>query len=270
MLIKIGSFSKVNNLHDKIIHFVSICLSTNSDQYCYNLIHLLDSKEISSDVSGWQSELKFPFDLEYFSYELLREAYESNVNSKELKSFLEISLNMAKHQIASQPRISPVWTGPASSRGVIRLNTYDTVMHLIESAKEEVFIVGYNFSFYDSSIQKLLRCIEEAVERNCRVNIIVNDVKSNFKEILSHWKKESFQLNVFHWLGSENSDFTSLHAKLIIIDQEKLLLTSANFSYHGFHKNIETGVIIENHQISRDIWQHYHLLMKENQMKRAY
>jgi hypothetical protein len=260
----------VNKLYDKVIRFTSACLETNSEQYCYKLIELLKNQEITGDIAAIQNELKFPFDLEIFSYELLREAYQANIKGQEVKNLLEVAFKMAQYQIASQPRISPVWTGPVTEKGPIRLTTYDTVLHLIESAKEEIFIVGYNFSLYDSSIQKLLRAIEDAVVRNCRINIIVNDVEKNLKEIMEHWQKERYQLNVFHWKGAENSDYTSLHAKLIIADQQKLLVTSANFSYHGFHKNIETGVIIDNNKIAREIWLQYHHLMKENHMRRAY
>jgi hypothetical protein len=264
------SFLKMNKLYEKVIRFVSVCLSTNSDNYCFKLINLLEVREVTNDVSSWQAELKFPFDLELFCYEVLSEAFKNDIKSKELKSLLEVSLQTAKYQMELQPRISPVWTGPNYQNGVIQLNTYDTVMYLIDAAHDEVFIVGYSFSFQHESIQELLRCIERAVERGCRVNVIVNNVEKNFKEILSHWKKESYKLNVFHWIGEEEGVYTSLHAKLIIIDQQKLLLTSANFTYHGYQKNIETGVIIEDHKISRDIWKQYHMLMREKQMKRAY
>ncbi|WP_166000825.1 phospholipase D-like domain-containing protein [Bacillus sp. Cs-700] len=259
-----------NKLQDKIVHFVSICVSTNSDHFVERFINFIGKTEISSDHSNWQNKMKLPFDLEYFTFEIQKEADSLKVSSYELQRYLEIAYKMARYQIELQPRISPVWTGPSFSNGIINLNTYNTVLHLIESAKEEVFIVGYNFSFKDESIRKLLRSIENAVERNCRVNILVNDMEKNFEEIMTHWKKEQYQLNLYHWKGSEGEDFTSLHAKLVIIDQQKLLLTSANFSYHGFHKNIETGVVIENHGISRDIWKQYHLLMKDNQMKKAY
>ncbi|MGE6204643.1 phospholipase D-like domain-containing protein [Guptibacillus hwajinpoensis] len=259
-----------NKLQDKIVHFVSICVSTNSDHFVDRFINSICKTEISNDNSSWLNDMKLPFDLEYFTFEILKEAYECKVLSNELQRYLEIAYKMARYQVEIQPRISPVWTGPSSGNGIIKLNTYNTVLHLIESAKEEVFIVGYNFSFKDESIRKLLRCIEKAVERNCRINILVNDVEKNFEEIMTYWEKEKYQLNVYHWKGSEKEDFTSLHAKLVIIDQQKLLLTSANFSYHGFHKNIETGVVIENHGISRDIWKQYHLLMKDKQMRKAF
>ena len=260
----------MNNLQDKIIHFISVCLSSEGEHAYTQLMTYLNEMNSLYVCSNWQSELKLPFDLEYLLYEVMTSASECDLSPKELKQLMEVSYKMGKYQMETKPRISAVWTGPMTNEGVVKLSTYDTVKYLIESAKEEVFIVGYSFSFKDSKIQDLLRCIESAIERNCRVNIIVNDVKNNFKEIMNHWKKERYQINVFYWKGYDSSDYTSLHAKLVIIDQQKLLLTSANFSYHGFQKNIETGVIIENHEISKVIWKQYYSLMKDQQMERAY
>ncbi|MBB6451613.1 phosphatidylserine/phosphatidylglycerophosphate/cardiolipin synthase-like enzyme [Salirhabdus euzebyi] len=261
----------MNKLFDYLIHFVSACLSSSSSENLYHqFVDYLEKSESIYSYSNWQATLRLPVDLELFAFEMIKEAESNSVSSAQLRNYLEVAYKMAKSQLESEPRIFPVWTGPLLEKGPIKLKTYETVKYLIDSAESEVFIVGYNFSFKNDDIKKLLRSIEQAVERNCRVNIIVNKVESNFKEIMDHWEKEQYQLNVYHWIGSKEEDFTSLHAKIIIIDQQKLLLTSANFSYHGFQKNIETGVVIENHQISRDIWNQYYMLMKENQMRKAY
>ncbi|WBL16876.1 phospholipase D-like domain-containing protein [Sutcliffiella sp. NC1] len=260
----------MNKLNEKIVHFVSVCMSASSEHLIERLFVNIENKKLSNEFITWQSTLKFPFDIEYLAFEMLNEANNNNITLEELRRFLDIAYQMAKFQKENETRVAPVWTGPHLNKQQIKLNTYDTVKYLIDSAEQEVFIVGYSFSFKHESIRELLKSVERAVDRNCRVNIIVNNVEGNFKEIMQHWEKEEFQLNVYHWIGSDSDDFTSLHAKLVIVDQQKLLLTSANFSYHGFHKNIETGVVIENHQISRDIWKQYHLLMKENQMEKAY
>jgi len=261
---------KFNNLQNKIVRFISACLLEEEEDTYQQLMNFLNNLNSLLGYSNWQSKLKLPFDLEFFLYEVFKSALDCKISPKELQQLIEVAYKMGKHQLELKPRISPVWTGPITNEAPIKLNTYDTVKYLLESAKEEIFIVGYSFSFNNEKIKKLLRCIENAAERNCRINVIVNDVENNFKEIMNHWKKERYQINVYHWKGYNSSEFTSLHAKLVIIDQQKLLLTSANFSYHGFQKNIETGVIIENHEIPKVIWKQFHSLMKEQQMDRAY
>ncbi|KON84842.1 hypothetical protein AF331_12580 [Rossellomorea marisflavi] len=260
----------MNKLNEKIVQFISVCFSSSNEHMLDRLFEQIDNGTLTNEFITWQSRVRFPFELEFLAYDMLKEAERNDVQIMEVRKYLELAFMMAKKYKEHEPRVSPVWTGPDLESGLIKLNTYNTVKYLIESAEHEVFIVGYSFSFREESVKDILKSVERAVEKNCRVNIIINDVEKNFKEIMKHWEKENYQLNVYHWTGRDSSAYTSLHAKLIIIDQRKLLLTSANFSYHGFHKNIETGVIIENHDIAKDIWKQYHSLMKENQMKKAY
>ena len=46
---------------------------------------------------------------------------------------------------------------------------------------------------------------------------------------------------------------SSLHAKVICVDQSKTLITSANLSYHGQEGNIEMGTYIESATIARQV-----------------
>ncbi|ASK64219.1 hypothetical protein CFK37_19745 [Virgibacillus phasianinus] len=257
-------------LQDNIVHFVSVCTNNYADHLLGKLIEVLGCNEIKNGYGHLQSKLNFPFDLEYFIFEIFEEAYTCEFKSSDLINALQVAEKMAKYQISSQPRISFVWTGPNFERNLVQYNTYDTVKQLIDSANEEIFIVGYNFSFRDDAMRELLRSIENAADRKCRINLIVNTEERNFNEIMNNWNKEPYLLNIYSWVGSSASDYTSLHAKLIIIDQTKMLLTSANFSFHGFMKNIETGVVIENHQVTRDIWKQYQSLLRNNQMKKIY
>lgn len=45
----------------------------------------------------------------------------------------------------------------------------------------------------------------------------------------------------------------ALHAKVISVDQEQTLITSANLSYHGQQGNIEIGTLIESKRIAKQV-----------------
>ena len=51
----------------------------------------------------------------------------------------------------------------------------------------------------------------------------------------------------------EDDKMAALHAKVISVDQEKTLITSANLSYHGQQGNIELGTLIESKDIAKQI-----------------
>jgi phosphatidylserine/phosphatidylglycerophosphate/cardiolipin synthase-like enzyme len=41
---------------------------------------------------------------------------------------------------------------------------------------------------------------------------------------------------------TDSAPFASMHAKCLLVDAKDLLVTSANFTFHGLHGNIEIGV----------------------------
>ena len=46
---------------------------------------------------------------------------------------------------------------------------------------------------------------------------------------------------------------SALHAKVICVDQQKTLITSANLSYHGQEGNIELGTLIEYRKTAKQV-----------------
>lgn len=46
---------------------------------------------------------------------------------------------------------------------------------------------------------------------------------------------------------------SALHAKVISVDGEKTLISSANLSYHGLEGNIEIGTYIESTRIAKQL-----------------
>ena len=51
----------------------------------------------------------------------------------------------------------------------------------------------------------------------------------------------------------DDDKMAALHAKVISVDQQQTLITSANLSYHGQQGNIELGTLIESKQIAKQI-----------------
>lgn len=67
----------------------------------------------------------------------------------------------------------------------------------------------------------------------------------------SLWPADSPAPSIFSHKADPADDMTALHAKLLICDNTFALITSANFSYHGLHENIEIGVKIESASVAR-------------------
>ena len=45
----------------------------------------------------------------------------------------------------------------------------------------------------------------------------------------------------------------ALHAKVISVDEQQTLITSANLSYHGQEGNIELGTLVDSKEIAKQV-----------------
>lgn len=263
------NFSKMNDLDGKIVRFVEACL-LNEAGYLTNFINILiKSNDIA--LKNYQTllySLELPFDLDFLGYELLQEADSQEVPLTELVLALNVAIKMNQYRKRTEPKLLPVWTGPVFEESPITHKTYDMAQHLFQKAKYEIFIVGYAFSFEHNYVKALFNELIEATKRGCRIDIIFHKNDQNVRSIKNSWPDNLNFPNLFYWDGKTEDKCSSLHSKLILVDQAKLLLTSANFTLHGLQKNIETGVMIENHPIIQLYWRQFRSLLNNGEMKR--
>jgi len=63
---------------------------------------------------------------------------------------------------------------------------------------------------------------------------------------------------------------TSLHAKCVIIDRSKALVSSANFTEAAQVRNIEVGVLIKSPRFAGQLADHFLSLADSGALKRVY
>jgi phosphatidylserine/phosphatidylglycerophosphate/cardiolipin synthase-like enzyme len=245
-----------------LVQFVHQALIRNT-QILQPFIDVLkrEGERIFQDIHQTTYQFDYPFDLQILCFQLLSEARSKSIPIEQILFGLRIAMQMFHERKRLEPTILPIWTGPIFTESPITLKTYDTVKSLFQTAKHEIFIVGYTFSLDDQSVRLLFNEISQASRRGCRINIIYNNNHSNLDNILNRWPPDLILPQLYYWKGSEDSNIASLHSKLIMVDQRRLLLTSANFTLHGFHQNIETGVLIENHALTTQIWEQFKALL---------
>jgi phosphatidylserine/phosphatidylglycerophosphate/cardiolipin synthase-like enzyme len=57
--------------------------------------------------------------------------------------------------------------------------------------------------------------------------------------------------------------YVSLHAKCVVTDERCTLVTSANFTSRGQHRNIEAGVLIEDAPFAKRFLAHWRALVSQ-------
>lgn len=257
----------MSNLELKILSFVNNLMVKNNS-FEKDFISLLETygDQVIENVQAFVRKANFPYDLAYLTYDVLDEAKRLTINAKQLLLTINVAIGMFRHRKKIEPVVIPVWTGPHFDESPIVHQTFDTVQHLFQTAKYEILIVGYTFSLESELIKSLFHDVIDAARRGCRIEIIYHQNEQNVEQILKSWPDNLFKPSLYYWKGNEINDWSSLHSKLIMIDQQKMLITSANFTFHGFQRNIETGLMVENQELAQIMWRQFRSLIKNNAM----
>ena len=127
-------------------------------------------------------------------------------------------------------------------------STKNTVEGLIRGAKRSVLITGYSLSGYFADLVDVL--IEKS-QKGVYVKFFVNNIE-NQKGLDKLCRYKGRFLHIYNFAGS-NDSMAALHAKVISVDEQQTLITSANLSYHGQEGNIELGTLVDSRDIAKEV-----------------
>ncbi len=129
-----------------------------------------------------------------------------------------------------------VATLPPDTPGIARPT--ERVLHeMLRAHVREIILLGYEFTD-----QELMRLLGEATARGTDVIMICDRGRGAAKRILDAWPRGTPRPRLFHDRQADGAPYASMHAKCVLVDGRELLVTSANFTFHGLHGNIEIGV----------------------------
>jgi phosphatidylserine/phosphatidylglycerophosphate/cardiolipin synthase-like enzyme len=130
-----------------------------------------------------------------------------------------------------------VATLPPETPGIAR-PTERVIREMIDGAATEIILLGYELTDRDLIVQ--------AAAASCRgagVIVICDRGRGAAQRVLDSWPSRTPPPRIFH--DRERADgapYASMHAKCLLVDSRDLLVTSANFTFHGLRGNIEIGV----------------------------
>lgn len=123
-----------------------------------------------------------------------------------------------------------------------------TVDAMLNNARKSILITGYSLSDYFSD---LVDCIIRKSQEGVLVKFFVNDIE-NQKAFDRLYRYRGKFLRIYNY-PKQDDKMSALHAKVICVDQQKTLITSANLSYHGQEGNIELGTLIESRRTATQV-----------------
>lgn len=204
-----------------------------------NLDILLNAiKDTAPDSSDRQSTANAPV------VNLIKKRY-PNLSPVEAE---EIYLLVSSALMANQGDRSELVVTAPPSFSVKARSTVNTVSSMILRAQNSILITGYSLSGYFGD---LVDCMIQKSKSGVLIKFFANGLEgqAEFEKLL---KYRGRFLRIYNYQKPEDP-MSSLHAKVICVDQSKTLITSANLSYHGQEGNIEMGTYIESATIARQV-----------------
>lgn len=194
---------------------------------------------------------------------------------------------LAEERLASQhisDQVDLVWTG-AELPGAECRDTAVVVQELFKSAQSSVLIASYAID-QGRKAQELFQILATRLDNApaLQVKMFLNvqrPYKNEDSDVLllkkfaQTFKNEIWPgqrlPDVFYYprsLSNEAGTKACLHAKCVVVDEERLFITSANFTEAAHERNIEAGVLIADPVAARSIQSQFETLVTKNIFRR--
>ncbi|ANU18358.1 hypothetical protein BBI11_15525 [Planococcus maritimus] len=155
-----------------------------------------------------------------------------NVEDEDIQRFF--ALLEIQHELHALQNVQMEVVVTAPSEILNQRRTIGVLRESIENAKETILITGYSVSEFANEIIVLLMNkaregvrIKFFIDKNVNTDIFAKaTLNSNFEL----YKYRNSKIN------------SSMHAKLIVIDDDNAFISSSNLSYNGIINNLEMGI----------------------------
>lgn len=175
--------------------------------------------------------------------------------------------------VVTEQRVDIAWTGPGTES--VPLRRVDQVVYdLVESAKNEVFLVSYAAYKADRAMSTL----RDAAERGVEVKLVIELAQESGGKISFdglHMIRTRVPLaQVFYWSPDRRphnagGSIGAMHAKCLIADRHRALVSSANLTGYALEVNMELGLLVEGITAKR-LADHFDQLMFRGELISAF
>lgn len=157
------------------------------------------------------------------------------------------AVRAGRGQLQAGPEVQIVCTAPFGTGVPVRA-TFATTVEMIRTAKQEILVVGYLFT--EGAKQVLHELATAGRERAVAVTLVGNRLTEHLGVLKSAWGRQIPRPNLLSREADPTDMLAALHAKLLVCDRRDALITSANLSSHGLHRNIEIGIRVKSPEMN--------------------
>lgn len=261
---------------------MTAAFSRLSDADLRELASALNSRRLSASYSELQVNRVLSPNIAADVTASLQELATLGFDEKQIATTLELLLRDRSKRRKGEAPIELVTSGPEAP-GIANRDTAVVVRELFAHAKKSVLVVGYAVYQGASVFEALAERMEKIPELDVKLflNIARPDRDKTNSEILvsryaqrfrdSQWPKDCRLPSVFYDPRSVAEEKrSSLHAKCVVVDDEQVFVSSANFTKAGQVRNIEVGLKIQSMWLARRLICHFQLLQEYDLVVRAF
>jgi phosphatidylserine/phosphatidylglycerophosphate/cardiolipin synthase-like enzyme len=164
-------------------------------------------------------------------------------------------------------RLEMVWSGPLSAGSTFR-RTDQALLELIQTAKRSITVV--TFAAY--KIPAIAAALVDAAKRGVMISLILESTEESegavtFNAIEAMGTELARAATVYGWPMEKrgmdsNGNRGALHLKCAVVDDEAVLISSANLTEHAMNLNMELGLLIRGGEIPRSLAGHLQSLIQ--------
>jgi len=173
---------------------------------------------------------------------LVRLVLDTSLDQSTVNSMFVTALAAKSKYEQSANEIEIVWTGPNEIDVGVR-NTKQVIEEMLKSANrgEKVTIIDYMVTHKaENIVNELNSCLKDGV----KVELIVDKNNANRRELRKCFSENSLVRPKIYTRREKESKYYKVHAKVIIVGEREMLVSSANLTELGTEVNFELGLLI--------------------------
>lgn len=197
---------------------------------------------------------------------------QQSIISNEAMAFALRAAADAAEAVRTDYRTEIAWTGPSTDAAPLR-RVDQVIYELLDSAKEEILLVTY--AAYKA--ERALQALRNAADRGVIIRLVIELSQESGGKIsfdgLKAFRSSLPHAEIFYWplerrTHSGTGAYGSMHAKCLLTDRTRAIVSSANLTDFALETNMELGVVVEG-TIALRLWQHFEHLIRRGELIEA-
>lgn len=207
------------------------------------------------DLKRWRPSSADPHTLTLLD-ELAHVMKRAETTADQARAMLHAAHGVRKALGTQGERSALVWTGPDVHESALR-STAQVMRDIVEQADSHLLLVTYSLR-PDSREpgETLLARLVPARARGVGITVVAHKDEANRRALAGSWPATVLPPRLLTWPIPDGDEMVKLHAKILAADDQRLLVTSANLTYHGLYANLELGIMVEG-AVAGEVRRHF-------------